>query len=118
MKSSHLTVIVLTMNEVQHIERCYRSAARVADRIVVVDSGSTDGTRELARALGATVLEHPFVNHADQFTWAVSQLDGAAWILRLDADEYLSPELTAEIQDRLPRVDADVDGISVKRRIV
>ena len=69
-----LTVLILTYNEALHIRRAIESVASIADQVVVVDSGSTDETVELARDRGASVLENPFVTQAQQFNWALTQL--------------------------------------------
>lgn len=111
-----LTVLMLTFNEAHHIGRALDTVAGLANRVVVVDSGSTDGTREIARARGATVLEHPWVNYATQFNWGLDQLPiDTEWILRLDADELLTPTLAAEIAARLPALPSDVAGVYLPR---
>lgn len=113
-----LTVVILTLNEARHIERALRSVAPFADRCVVVDSGSTDDTVARARALGAKVLTHPFVNQARQFNWALDQLpEDTGWVFRLDADEVVSEALAAEIAARLTGLPNDVAGLTVPRRI-
>jgi glycosyltransferase involved in cell wall biosynthesis len=94
-----LTAIVLTLNEAANIERCLVAMRRVAD-VVIVDSGSSDGTLDIARRVrpDARVFEHPFRDFGDQRNWA---LDHAAprhdWLLFVDADEYCTPELIDEI---------------------
>lgn len=113
-----VTVIVLTLNEARHIERALRSVAPMADRCVVVDSGSTDDTVARALAMGAKVLTHPFVNQARQFNWALDQLPpDTSWVFRLDADEVVSEALAAEIANRLPYLPDSVAGLTVPRRI-
>ena len=112
-----LTVVILTYNEERHIARALDSVARIAARVFVIDSQSSDRTAAIAEARGATVLQHRFVNQAKQFQWA---LDSAPietpWIMRLDADEVVSPALAAEIEARLPTLAADVAGVNLKRR--
>ncbi|MGH6957431.1 MAG: glycosyltransferase family 2 protein [Caulobacteraceae bacterium] len=112
-----LAVLILTHNEELHIERALRSVMGVAREVTVVDSGSTDRTVELAAALGARVLTHPFENYARQFQWG---LDNAGfrsdWVLRLDADEVIEPDLAEEIERRLPDLPADVTGVNLKRK--
>lgn len=111
-----LTVIILTRNEERHIERCISSVRDIADRIIVVDSGSTDSTRDLARSLGADVFENPWTNHATQFNWALDQLGGDVdWVMRLDADEVVLPDLRSEIADRLSAMPISTNGIYVSR---
>lgn len=114
-----VTVIILTKNEELHLGRCLeRLRALEPRRVVVVDSESTDATAEIARREGAEVVVHPWPgNQAAQFNWALDALDiRSAWVLRLDADEYLSPELTEEIRAKLPTMPADVSALVFKRR--
>lgn len=66
-----LTAIILAFNETIHIERSIRSAQRVADQILVIDSFSTDDTVSKAKKLGARVLQHKWINYATQLTWAL-----------------------------------------------
>ena len=83
-----ITAVVLTKNEEKNLPDCLRSMRGFARRVVVVDSGSTDATRDIARAEGAEVFEHPFENYARQFNWALDNTGiDTAWTLRLDADE-------------------------------
>lgn len=113
-----VTVVILTVNEARHIERALRSVAAIADVTFVVDSGSTDRTVEIARAMGAEVLTHPFVNQAQQFNWALDQLPADTdWVLRLDADEVVSGELAGEITACLPALPEEVAGLTLPRRI-
>ncbi|MCA9179855.1 MAG: glycosyltransferase family 2 protein, partial [Planctomycetales bacterium] len=94
--------VILTFNEEQHLGRCMASLDGVASDIVVVDCFSTDRTLEIAREQGARVIQREWVNYATQFNWALTQLDADTdWVLRIDADEVLTPELAAEIQARL-----------------
>lgn len=107
-----ISVVILTFNEALHIERCIGSARRVSDKIYVVDSHSTDGTQEIARRLGATVVEHDYVNQAQQMQWAIDNLGlDTEWVMRMDADEYLTDRLVNEIKTVLPELPADVTGI-------
>ena len=109
-----VTVIILTKNEELHLGRCLeRLRALGPRRVVVVDSESTDATADLARREGAEVIIHPWPgNQAAQFNWALDNLPILTeWVLRLDADEYLSPELTEEIRAKLPEMPADVSAL-------
>lgn len=113
-----LTAIILTRDEERHIARAIASLAGLAEHVFVVDSGSTDRTVEIARGLGAEVVAHHFVNQAKQFNWALDHLplkDG--WVLRLDADEIVTPNLRAEIVAVLPQLAPEVDGVVVGRRM-
>lgn len=119
MKPLNLSVIILTYNEEQHIERCIASVRDIAAQIFVVDSFSTDRTRQIALSLGARVYENAWVNYSTQFNWALETIPlNTGWIFRLDADETVTPELKQELLARLPALPADVSGIYLKRRMV
>ena len=107
-----ISVVILTYNEKLHIERCIKSAHRISDKVYVVDSHSTDGTQEIARRLGATVVEHDYVNQAQQIQWAIDNLGlDTEWVMRMDADEYLTDKLVDEIMTVLPELSEDVTGV-------
>lgn len=90
MMLSDVTAIILSFNEEIHIGRCIERIRDHVARIIVIDSGSTDATVEIAERLGAEVYANPFVNQAQQFNWALENLPVTTeWILRLDSDEYL-----------------------------
>jgi glycosyltransferase involved in cell wall biosynthesis len=91
-----LTAIILAYNESRHIEACMASL-RFADHILVFDSGSTDGTPDLARAAGAEVRARPFQNYPDQRNAALGAVS-TEWVLFVDADERVTPELAAEVR--------------------
>lgn len=91
-----LSVLVPTKNEEPNIRACLDSV-RWADEVVVVDSGSTDGTVAIARSIADRVLEHEYVNSAAQKNWALPQLTHR-WALIVDADERVTPALRAEIE--------------------
>ncbi len=110
-------VIILTFNEERHIVRAIHSVSPFVREIFVVDSFSTDKTVELARTEGATVIQHPFVNQARQFQWALDTLPTTApWIMRLDADEVVEPALAEEIRRKLPELPPQTVGINLKRK--
>ncbi len=92
----HLSVVIITLNESRNIGRCLESVRRVADEIVVVDSHSTDDTAEIARSFGARVVLQAFLGYGAQKNFANAQASHD-WILSLDADEALSPELEKSI---------------------
>jgi len=92
-----LSVVIITKNEATHIQACLESVA-FADEWIVVDSGSTDGTVEIAQAFGATVLETPdWPGFGPQKNRALDAATGE-WVLSMDADERIPPELREEIQ--------------------
>ncbi|AUG54546.1 glycosyltransferase family 2 protein [Thalassospira marina] len=112
-----IAVIILTYNEEIHLARALDSVASVAHSIHVIDSGSTDSTCAISQKFGAEILTHPFKNYADQFQWALEHIStNASWILRLDADEIIEPDLAARIRTELPHVTADISGISFDRK--
>ncbi len=90
-----ISATIVTLNEERHIARVIESL-RCVEEILVVDSGSTDRTREIARRLGARVIEEPWRGFAAQKNFA-SACAANDWILSLDADEALTEELEAEI---------------------
>ncbi len=114
-----LTVVILTYNESMHLARAIRSVQPFARRIVVIDSHSTDDTQALARTLGADVYENRFTSHARQFGWGLEHGEIATnWIMRLDADEVVEPDLAARIAEALPAMPGDVAGITLDRKHV
>ena len=92
-----LSAVIIAHNEVENLPRCLASLVGVVDEVVVVDSGSTDGTQDLAMSLGAKVLSRPFTSYADQKNWAAQQASHP-FVLSLDADEALGRELQLEIK--------------------
>lgn len=113
-----LTVVILTKNEEMNLEKCINSIKNTASRIIVVDSYSTDNTVEIAKKLGAEVFEHSFRNHADQFNWALVNTNiHSSWVMKLDADEYLLPELSKEINSKLDDLDSSITGVILRRRV-
>lgn len=93
------SVILLTFNSEETLGATLSSARRLSDEIFVVDSFSKDGTVELARSMGATVVQHPFENYGAQRNWAIDYLPiTRPWQLHLDADEWMDEELVAAIQ--------------------
>lgn len=113
-----ITVIILTYNEELHIRRCLENVKQFANKIYVIDSLSTDNTVSIAESMGAIVVPHKWPgNQAEQFNWALGSIDiDTEWVLRLDADEYLLPELIEELKERVPTLEQDVTGITFKRR--
>lgn len=113
-----ITAIILTYNESKHIERCINSVQQITRNIIIIDSYSSDNTKDLALKNGAVVLEHEWLNHAAQFNWALTQLKKKTdWIFRIDADEYLSQKLICSVNANLRKVSTDIDGIFIPRRM-
>jgi glycosyltransferase involved in cell wall biosynthesis len=99
-----VAVVVLTFNEERNVAACLGSVAGWCKELFVVDSGSTDRTVALAESFGARVVTHPFESHAAQWQWALATLPlTAPWVLALDADQALTPELRDDVITNLAR---------------
>jgi len=124
--SNGVSVIILTYNEELNLKNCLKSLENWADEIFIVDSYSTDKTMEIARKYGCEIIQREFKNQAEQFNWALDNLKiKSDWILRLDADEYLTNELKNEITETLQRNSASspcdsaqINGYYLNRRII
>ncbi|NBC33703.1 MAG: glycosyltransferase [Alphaproteobacteria bacterium] len=114
-----LTAIMLSLDEAIHIRRAIDSVHRAGGRVFLVDSGSRDDTVAIAESLGAVVANRPWTTYAAQFAWAMQAcpLD-SPWVCRLDCDEYFTPELAAELRERLPHLDPGIAGLAAKRRLM
>jgi glycosyltransferase involved in cell wall biosynthesis len=97
-----VSLVIITLNEAEGIERAIRSA-EFCDDVVVLDSGSTDATREIAEGCGARVFQEPWRGYRAQKARAV-ELARHDWILSLDGDEALSEDLQRELRGRLPQI--------------
>lgn len=107
MSAAGFSVLILTFNEERNLPRCLASV-RECDDIVVLDSGSTDRTVEIARAAGARVEVRPFDNFAHQRNHAQRQIAFRhGWVFHLDADEQMTPALVAECRTMAGRTDLD-----------
>jgi glycosyltransferase involved in cell wall biosynthesis len=92
-----ISVVIICFNEERNIARCIDSVYGIADEILIVDSYSTDRTREICLQKGARLIEHPFEGHIEQKNYALSHAI-YPYVLSLDADEALSEELAASVQ--------------------
>ena len=111
-----LTTIILTYNEEIHIRRCLENVCPFSKKVIVVDSPSTDRTVEICKEFdNVEVVVHKYPgNQAEQFNWALDSVEiSTGWVLRVDADEYLEPELVSELHDKLPTMPAMVSGVVV-----
>ncbi|OGW75109.1 MAG: hypothetical protein A2Z72_05720 [Omnitrophica bacterium RBG_13_46_9] len=113
-----ISVIVLTYNEEDNIRDCLESVQGWADELFIVDSGSNDKTMEIAREYTDKIYTHPFKDYADQRNWVQSSLPiKNEWIFHLDADERVSRELIAELEERFhPKI--DIDGFMMSRKTI
>lgn len=113
-----VTIIILSKNEERHISRCLDSVASFASHCLVMDSGSTDQTVDIAQKKGAEVHFNPWKNYATQFNCALDQLpEETDWVLRLDADEVVTSDLALQILDLLPKLGPETKGVYVSRRM-
>ena len=113
-----IVAIILTLNEEIHLERCLINIKKIFHDIYVIDSFSNDKTKDIALRHNVRFLENNFINHANQFNWALNQIDSDVdWIFRIDADEILSNSLKKEILEKLPRLDDSIKGVSINRYI-
>ena len=95
---ARLSIIIITLNEEKNLARCLDSVQGVADEIIVVDSYSTDNTAAIAAQYNAKVIQQSFIGYGEQKNFATQQA-AHNWILSLDADEALTPELIQSIQE-------------------
>lgn len=107
-----LTALITCFNEEARIADCLASV-KFAEEILVVDSFSTDRTRELAGQFTDRILQHEFINNTEQYNWALTQAQHE-WVLIIDADERVTSELVAEVKEIL--VNPECDGYRVYRR--
>lgn len=113
MKKSKISIAVIAKNEVDRIGRLLKSV-KFADEVVVVDSGSTDGTQAFCEQMGAKVVFNKWPGYAAQKQFAMEQTS-LEWILSLDADEEISDSLAEEIQQAIKNVGSDVSAFSMPR---
>jgi glycosyltransferase involved in cell wall biosynthesis len=118
MTADILTVIILTRDEERNLRKCLESIRPAAERIVVVDSLSSDCTVEIAKSMGATILQRAWTHHADQFNWGMDTAGiDTPWTMRIDADEEMTPSLARALPEFLRGLGADVSGVHVRRRV-
>ena len=111
-----LSVLIPVFNEEANLPACLESVRPLADEIFIVDSFSTDKTLEIAKAAGARVVQHEYVNSAAQKNWAIPQC-AHDWVFIIDADERMTPDLREEVRGLLARDGGpERDGYFVVRR--
>ncbi len=111
-----LCVPVICKNSARTIERTIRSVSGLARRVILVDSGSTDGTREIAAGLGAEVMDHAWEGYVRQKQWALEQCD-SEWALSLDSDESIDEALAAAVRAAIGRDDPADAGYAANRMV-
>ena len=118
MHKNNLSVLILTFNEEKHIKRCIESLTAITKDIFIVDSYSSDRTVEIAESLGAKIYRNNWVNYATQYQWGLDNCHiNTEWVMRMDSDEYISPDLANEVNQDLSLLGDDVSGVYIKRRV-
>lgn len=112
-----LAVIILTLNEERHLPECLASVAGLAERTLIVDSGSTDETVNIARQIGVEIVFNHFNGYASQRTAALTMV-AQEWVLFLDADERLTPNLRHELAQMIAQAPPELAGYWIPRRNV
>ncbi len=107
-----VSVYIVTLNEEKRLEKTLRAAKQIADEIVVIDSGSEDKTQQIAEENGAVFVYHKWKNISSQKHFGQEQCKND-WVLSLDADEVLSPELIAEIREQMQNPQADAYKLKI-----
>ena len=109
-----ITTIILTYNEELHIRRCLENVCTFSKKVYVIDSPSTDKTVEICNEFpNVEVVAHKYPgNQAAQFNWALDNVRiDTEWVLRLDADEYITPELHRELEEKMPTLASNISAI-------
>lgn len=115
---SNISVQILTHNEETNIEKCIQSVLPLTDKIFVVDSGSTDNTVSICEQYNVVVKHRDWTNYAEQLNWGLDNFDFQTdWIMRLDADEELTPELVSAVKAFIESPPEGITGAYVKRRV-
>ncbi|AJI22221.1 glycosyltransferase family 2 protein [Priestia megaterium] len=122
-----LTVVILTKNEEKNLRKCIESFRGIASRFVIVDSFSTDETEKLCSELNQELqkigssldfYQNKWVDYATQLNWGLTQTNiTTQWSMRMDADEELLEELALEIDQNLPKLSEDINGVVLRRRV-
>ncbi len=122
---ANLTVIIMTKNEEKNIEKCIKSFKNAASRFVIVDSFSDDNTKSLCERIkkendfALDFYENKWIDYATQFNWALDNTSiNTDWVMRMDADEELLPELADEIEEKLDKLPTDITGVVIRRRTI
>ena len=110
-----LSVTIVAQNEERTIAQVLAPAAELADEIILLDSGSTDRTIEIAQRFGVHLYHQPWLGYSEQKNKAIDLASGE-WILSLDADEVMTPALVEEIRGAMcAGIPADIDGFRIPR---
>lgn len=108
-----LSVFIIARNEADRIGPVIKAAFDVTDDVLVVDSGSTDGTQALAASLGARVIHNDWPGYGPQKRFAEDNCE-RPWLLNLDADEWMPPELRTEIRTLFSGTGPEADAYEIR----
>ena len=115
--NNEFSFIILTFNEEIHLPRLLNSIADLAAPTYILDSGSTDQTLNIAESFGAQVKIHPFENHPKQWDYALKNFEvKTEWIIGLDADQIVTPELLTRLKNFKSENYSHVNGIYFNRK--
>ena len=115
MNKISIAAIVMTFNEEIHLKRCLTSLKNVCDEIIIIDSFSNDSTKDIAKKYGTRFYQNKWINYSTQFNWAIENIQiNSNWILRIDADEYLSYQLAKDLS-KLRGIGKGINGITINR---
>lgn len=119
LKKEKLAVIILTLNEELHIERCLNSLENLPCDIYVVDSFSTDNTEIICNRFNVKFFKRKYLSYSDQFNWILNIIkENYTWCLKIDADEYLSENAKLDIDKFLNNLFHIYDGAAFNRRFI
>jgi len=114
-----ISVVILAYNEEVNIEACLKSIHGWVKDIFIVDSFSADKTIEIASKYTDKIFKHDFESYYEQLNWAFKNLPlDSEWIMRLDADEWVTPELKNELVNKFCCLNSDLCGFYIKRRVI
>lgn len=109
-----ISCFVVCCNEEAHIARCLASVVKWCSEVVVIDSGSTDSTVEIARSMGVRLVHEKWAGFVEQKRFGLTLCSGE-WVINLDADEEVSPELAVEIQQAIQASSPSQSGFELNR---
>jgi len=112
-----LAVAITTKNNLRTIRECLDSVKAIADKILIVDSGSTDGTVELCHEMGAEIIFREWPGMVAQRQFSIDQCADFDWVLSLDSDEMLDAELAAAIRQAAATAATEIAGFSFNRKV-
>ena len=115
---TNLAVIVLTFNEEKHIKRCLDSVFKIAEKVYIIDSFSTDNTLSIASKYNTKIIQREWKNNAEQFQYALNHFNiDNEWTMKMDADEYLTDLLVEELKEELHNSN-DINSFYLNLRVI